>query len=111
MAQAILKDATETARYKEVIEAIRFHGIAEEVRHFCALSKLFGWPSLVQLNDVDQADTNDPKGYRLLLQIDEYCDGKEAVEFGDGGSLYFMIEEPNLRKHRFDRCELEMQCA
>jgi uncharacterized protein YwqG len=109
--QSILKDQKQISDYGKVCDVVRYHGIPDEVRHHCGLSKLFGWPSLVQMHDLDEPDTNKLKGHRLLLQVDEYSNGEESEGWGPGGSLYFMTPARDLLDARFDRSQLEMQCT
>ncbi len=96
--------------YFDLMGAIHDHGIPESSQNRCSLSKLFGWPKLVQ-NDFDNmGDPGDPNGLRLLFQLDSYTDGKKWAEWGrGGGSLYFLIRDADLAARRFDCCEFEMQ--
>jgi uncharacterized protein YwqG len=109
--QPILRDQEQISDYGKVCNAVRYHGIPDEVRDYCGLSKLFGWPSLVQMHDLDPPDINHIKGHRLLLQVDRYSNGEESEFWGPGGSLYFMVPAQDLFNGRFDRCELDMQCT
>ena len=63
---------------------------------------------LVGMGDPGEAETN---GLHLLLQIDSYSNGTESAEWGDRGSLYFLIRNNDLQAGRFERCEFEMQCG
>jgi hypothetical protein len=97
--------------YADLLEAMRNHGVPESYWDRPSESKLFGWPHWVQ-NEIDQmGDPNDPNGLRLLLQLDSYTDGTKWAEWGDAGTLYFMIRDADLAARRFDRCEFEMQCG
>ena len=108
--QAILKDAGQVARYARARDAVRDHGIPEDLAWHCAFSKLFGWPSLVQHYDLDLfAAAGARKHFRLLLQLEPYSVGNEYEDYGAGGSLYFMIRERDLREGRFDRCGFDRQ--
>lgn len=69
-------------------------------------SKLLGWPDLVQ-SDLWRFDTGDDA--RLLLQVDSYCNGEDVQSYGPGGSLYYVLSEPDLRAHIYERCEFEGQ--
>lgn len=109
--QAFLQEQEQLELYRDVRAAIRYSGIPAEAHDYCGLSKLFGWPSLVQMHDLDVPDTNEPKGHRLLLQVDQYSNGQEVEAWGPGGSLYFMVPQQDLLNGRFDRCELDMQCT
>jgi uncharacterized protein YwqG len=72
------------------------------------ISKLFGWPDLIQ----SELDTiryyND---VRLLLQIGNYHDGSKWHDWGPGGIVYFTIRQEDLAAKHFDRAELDMQCT
>jgi hypothetical protein len=107
--QTILTDQALVKRYADANTTIRFHGIPDDLHFYCGLSKLLGWPSLVQLHDLDTPDRNDPTGMRLLLQLDQYSNGTESEGWGPGGSLYFMLGVSDLRKRHFDRCEFDGQ--
>jgi len=109
-AQDVLTDDEQIARYSAVRDAVRHHGIPEEVRPDCGFSKLLGWPSLVQSYDLD-ARSSHSADLRLLLQLDPYSDGEASEGWGPGGSLYFLIRDGDLRERRFDRCEFDMQCT
>jgi uncharacterized protein YwqG len=54
---------------------------------------------------------DDLNGLRLFLQLDSYTDGKKWAEWGDSGTLYFLIRDADLAARRFDRCAFEMQCG
>jgi uncharacterized protein YwqG len=90
-------------------EAIRNHGIPEPSWDRTGYSKLFGWPGWVQYESERMAELDRLHGLSLLLQIDAYTDGVRWAEWGDGGSLYFLIRDADLAARRFDRCEFEMQ--
>jgi hypothetical protein len=106
--QAVLADEKAIWRYVAVYNAVRFHGIPDELQSHCGLGKLGGWPTLVQDYDVDLL-TEERTDWRLLLQLDPYSNGEALEEWGPGGSLYFLISDRDLRKRRFDRCEFDMQ--
>jgi hypothetical protein len=101
----LLSDEEQLSRYRALHNTVRRHGIPEDVRGPCGLSKLLGWPHLVQQYDLDTAGD----GLRLLLQLDDYSNGDESEGWGPGGSLYFLIRDEDLRERRFDRCEFEIQ--
>lgn len=85
---------------------IRDHGIPPDCVGYTGLSKLFGWPDLVQ-NDLWRFQSEDDS--RLLLQVDKYCNGDDYHTWGPGGSLYYLLPEQDLRAGIFTRCELEGQ--
>jgi Domain of unknown function (DUF1963) len=85
---------------------IRNHGIPQAGIGYAGFSKLLGWPDLVQ-SDLGRFDTDD--NARLLLQVDNYCNGEDAQSFGPGGSLYYVLPEEALRAQRYETCEFEGQ--
>jgi uncharacterized protein YwqG len=72
------------------------------------ISKLFGWPDLIQ-NELDGRAGHDD--CRLLLQMGSYENGTQSHGWGPGGNLYFAIRDEDLRAQRFDRCAVDMQCT
>jgi uncharacterized protein YwqG len=66
------------------------------------ISKLFGWPDLVQ-REIYEGKS------RLLLQLGGYHDGNEQLAWGPGGALYFMIMAGDLATGKFERAELDVQ--
>jgi hypothetical protein len=108
----ILPEGEQVSRYAAARDAIRFHGIPDDLRHTCGLGKLLGWPALVQGDDHDVPFlAGKPTSFRLLLQLDQYSNGDEHEGWGPGGSLYFLMRDRHLRQHRFERCEFGMQCT
>ncbi|WP_439627896.1 DUF1963 domain-containing protein [Gemmata sp.] len=65
--------------------------------------QLLGYPVPIQCDPLDK------KTVRHLLTID--ADDKPDWMWGDGGALYFLITEADLKAHRFDRVRLAMQCC
>jgi uncharacterized protein YwqG len=97
--------------YSDLLDQLRNHGVPESFWNRISQSKLFGWPHWVQ-NEIDQMGSpDDPNGLRLLLQLDTYTDGKKWTEWGDAGTLYFLIRDADLAARRFGRCVFEMQCG
>ena len=97
--------------YSDLLDQLRNHGVPESSWNRISQSKLFGWPHWVQ-NEIDEMrNPDDPNGLRLLLQLDSYTDGKKWAEWGDAGTLYFLIRDADLAARRFNRCALEMQCG
>ena len=82
------------------------YGIPQESVNHSGLSKLFGWPDLLQNDFMALKSDNDD---RLLLQVDKYCNGDEAHDWGPGGRLYYYLSASDLRGGHFERCELEGQ--
>jgi len=85
---------------------IRYHGIPPDCVGYSGFSKLLGWPDLVQ-NDLSRFQSE--HDWRLLLQVDSYCNGDDLHSWGPGGSLYYLLPEQDLRAGIFARCELEGQ--
>ncbi len=104
----LLQNPEQVSRYRKIYEAVHYHGIPQDVRFYCSFSKLFGWPRLVQ-HELDHFHHGGGKKLSLLLQVDDYSNGEEAHGWGPGGSLYFLMSDPDLRARRFDRCQFEMQ--
>jgi uncharacterized protein YwqG len=97
--------------YSDLLDQLCNHGVPESSWNRISQSKLFGWPHWVQ-NEIDEMGSpDDPNGLRLLLQLDTYTDGKQWTEWGDAGTLYFLIRDADLAARRFDRCVFEMQCG
>lgn len=82
------------------------YGIPQESVNYSGFSKLFGWPDLLQNDFIEFKPGNDD---RLLLQVDKYCNGDEAHDWGPGGRLYYYLSANDLRGGHFERCELEGQ--
>lgn|GEM_PF-1167442 len=94
--------------YGEEWKALRWHGMPYGLQGYCGFSKLLGWPALVQpTHDLDRFEDHDDA--RLLLQVDQYCNGEELHGWGPGGSLYYVLPEQDLRAQIFEGCELEGQ--
>ena len=108
--ETILTNPEQVTRYAKIVDAVRHHGIPDDMHDYCAFSKLFGWPALVQPHDVDEfGDGPGANGLSLLLQLDEYANGEAPSDLGPGGSLYFLIYDDDLHTRRFDRCEFDRQ--
>jgi uncharacterized protein YwqG len=95
--------------YHDLQEAIRNYGIPESSWDRISYAKLFGWPDWVQYESEQMAELDKLHGLNLLLQLDAFTDGNKWAEWGDGGSLYFLIRDADLAARRFDHCEFEMQ--
>jgi uncharacterized protein YwqG len=96
----------QTSRYFDEWEAVRNHGMPDDVATFSSFSKLLGWPALLQ-NDLGRFAYDE--GWRLLLEVDQYCNGEELHGWGPGGRLYFVLPESDLRLKIIDGCEFEGQ--
>lgn len=69
--------------------------------------QLLGYPDAVQFDMTNELP--DIAGeWILLFQLDS--DSAAAIEWGDGGRLYFWIPTLDLAEHRFDRVRLLEQC-
>jgi uncharacterized protein YwqG len=71
------------------------------------ISKLLGWPDLVQ-GEIEDYFGEPP---RLLLQLGQYSDGTELCGWGPGGLLYFLMRPDDLTAGKFDLAELMVQCT
>ena len=107
--QEILTDPEQGGLYEKMHKEFRYHGIPDEVRFHCSMSKLLGWPKLVQMEDLDSFNDDDAHDMHLLIQVDDYSNGVEAQGWGPGGSLYFLVRDRDLQKPRFDRCVFDIQ--
>jgi uncharacterized protein YwqG len=92
--------------YFDVWMGVRDYGIPSDCVGHAGFSKMFGWPDLVQNDFLEFAPDRDD---RLLLQVDRYCNGEEAHNWGPGGTLYYYLSASDLRAGHFERCELEGQ--
>ena len=72
------------------------------------ISKLFGWPDRIQINEVEMPGR---WGSKLLLQLGEYTNGEELHGWGPGGLVYFTLAPHDLKARRFERAELLMQAS
>jgi uncharacterized protein YwqG len=92
--------------YFDVWLDVRHYGIPSDYASYASFSKLLGWPALVQ-HDIGVFNSRDDA--RLLLQVDEYCNGETSHGWGPGGSLFYVLTDADLRARAFARCELEGQ--
>jgi uncharacterized protein YwqG len=98
-------DKEQQHTYCDLYEALAQFGFDEsEYLDEDDISKLLGWPDLVQ-GEIDGGET------RLLLQLGQFRDGTELQAWGPGGLLYFMIRPNDLAAWSFDRAELAVQCT
>jgi uncharacterized protein DUF1963 len=96
----------QVSRYATEWRDLRRHGIPDGIEWSCSFSKLLGWPALVQWGDPPEF----LRPLRLLLQLDDYCNGEECHYWGGaGGSIYFVIPEDELRAQNFAACEFDIQ--
>lgn len=102
----------EADRYWQIWLALSGHGGEKTGRHGSRVSKLFGWPHLIQ-HDLDAiGDLEGGNGdWRLLMQLGDYENGADIHSWGPGGLVYFVIREADLAARRFGRALLDMQCA
>lgn len=92
--------------YFDVWLDVRHYGTPPDYARYASFSKLLGWPAQVQ-NDIGLFESRDDA--RLLLQVDEYCNGETSHSWGPGGSLFYVLTDADLRARVFARCELEGQ--
>lgn len=92
--------------HKELVGAA--HGVRNSPDQI-DVSKMFGWPDLVQ-RDLEILDGEDD-GWNQLLQLGSYENGTDSHGWGPGGNLYFTIRDEDLAARGFDLCEAEMQCT
>jgi len=102
-------DGDEERRYQDFHEALsaEAHGVGKS-RFQIDISKLFGWPDLIQNELEGDAGRQE---FRPLLQMGSYENGIESHGWGPGGNLYFTIREEDLGAERFQRCAVDMQCT
>ena len=98
------------------------------------LSKLLGWPDIIQnnmtlecelvsrghylggrwesvpLEERDALRTPSVQNWRLLFQLDTVASGDFELMFGDCGRIYFYIRNEDLLARRFERAWLVLQC-
>lgn len=96
----------QAALYFDQWEAVRDHGMPDGVATYSGFSKLLGWPALLQ-GELERFEYED--GWRLLLEVDQYCNGEDLHGWGLGGSLYFLLPESDLRLKMLDGCEFDAQ--
>ncbi len=96
----------QTSLYFDEWLAVCSHGMPDGVDGYASFSKLLGWPNLVQ-GDLERLEYDD--GWRLLLQVDQYCNGEELHSWGSGGSLYFLLPERDLLSKTLAGCEFDAQ--
>jgi hypothetical protein len=73
------------------------------------ISKLFGWPDLVQEDLGNILWTRSKGPVSLFLQIGWYTNGIDSEGWDPGGTLYFRLSETNLATGKFEAAELEVQ--
>lgn len=104
-------DEAASDRYWDVQMALsaEAHGVRGS-RDQIDVSKMFGWPDLVQ-RDIEAIEGDGREDWSLLLQMGSYENGSESHGWGPGGNLYFMIRDADLAVRDFDLCNFEMQCT
>jgi uncharacterized protein (TIGR02996 family) len=88
--------------------SLHVHRDAPEMYRDFVMGGQLGYPILGYPSPI-QGDMLGKKSVRHLLTL--YSDDKVGWMWGDGGSLYFLIDEADLKAHRFDRVRLAMQCS
>jgi uncharacterized protein YwqG len=96
----------QTSLYFDEWMAVRSHGMADGVATYSGFSKLLGWPALLQ-SDLERFEYDE--GWRLLLEVDQYCNGEKLHSWGLGGSLYFLLPESDLRLKTLAGCDFDAQ--
>jgi hypothetical protein len=104
-----LLQGEQVSRYAATRNAVRRHGIPDDLDSYCSFGKLLGWPALVQQHDLDEFDSDRGPDMRLLLQVDDYSNGDALHGWGGGGSLYFVMHDEDLRMQRYECCEFDIQ--
>lgn len=101
----------DAGRYREIFRGLSAtsHDVAEN-RFQMRISKMFGWPDLIQ-GELEIAEDEDHDEWQLLLQLGSYENGVDVQSWGPGGVLYFTIPTADLAAGRFDRVDSEMQCT
>lgn len=82
------------------------------------MNQLLGYPFIIQdsmedeFNDMYYKINNKKsKSHRLLLQLGNFNDSiYDDLMFGDGGNIYFFIDNDDLEKENFDKIILFLQC-
>jgi uncharacterized protein YwqG len=96
----------QVSRYAIEWKALRRHRIPDGLDYYCGFSKLLGWPAQVQAED----PTAFCEHGRLLLQVDDYCNGEDHHSWGGaGGSIYFILSEDDLQAQNFAACAFDIQ--
>ena len=86
------------------------YGLPEELSG-PGVSKLLGWPDLLQDEDFCMSLDEPFDAYRLLLQLESYTNGQDFVDWGPGGYLYYFLTHDDFAEQRWDAAELAMQCT
>ena len=119
--------------YDDYYEIARKAGYDFEEDEMGEITKLFGWPNVIQnpmeeeceavtkgyytgdlwpeeLND-DQDFQKEAKEWKLLLQVGTIETDEDEFMWGDCGHLYFWIKDADLKAANFDNCWLILQCG
>ncbi len=96
----------ERAAYHDLHDILALCGMPEI--HRDEISKLGGWPDLVQR---DLGEIENGHDMTLLIQFGWYHDGKDWQGWEPGGRVYFTLGRDDLAAHRFARSAIEMQCT
>lgn len=106
---AILPDREQLSIYERFRREMIAYGLPEESG--AGVSKLFGWPDLLQDDDFCLALNEPFEAYRLLLQLRGYTNGEDFADWGPGGYLYYFLTEDDFAQQNWDAAELAMQCT
>lgn len=86
------------------------HGVRED-RYQMDITKMFGWPDLIQ-GDLENMERNRHRDGQLLFQLGNYDNGIEVHGWGPGGVLHFVIDKTDLAAAaRSNRVDSDMQCT
>jgi hypothetical protein len=104
----LTKDERES--YLRLHKSITMFGYSQP-RWTTDISKLLGWPDLVQsdLGSDIFSSRNPEAGASLLFQIGAYRDGTDLEGWRPGGLLYFTLNWADLAARHFGNAELEVQ--
>jgi uncharacterized protein YwqG len=104
--QELKLNKEQVSLYFDEWQAVRRHGMPDGVGDYAGFSQLLGWPYLLQ-DDLELFKYDD--GWRLLLQVDRYCNGEKLHSCGPGGRLYFLLPEQDLLAKTLYGCEFDAQ--
>jgi uncharacterized protein YwqG len=94
--------------YWDLVAALRNDGAPERPADLIEVSKLLGWPDLVQ-NDFWVYGEGAKLDWRLLLQLGSYENGSTQHCWGPGGTLYFFTPASALKQPRSEQILLQVQ--
>ncbi|MCR4708666.1 MAG: DUF1963 domain-containing protein [Clostridiales bacterium] len=126
-------DAEFIDMYDDYFEIAKKAGYDFEEDEMGDITKLFGWPNVIQdpmeeeceavtqgyyTGDLWPEELNDnedfqrsAKEWKLLLQVGTIETDEDEFMWGDCGHLYFWIKDADLKAENFDNCWLILQCG